>query len=101
TSGWLSVFVPRLIKRLNKAEPGAELDAHMMFDMMAMCPFESVAKEETSPFCALLDEEDFRDFEHDGDVEKYYKDGRYGDALGPEQGVGYVNELLARLTGTP
>ena len=26
---------------------------------------------------------------------------RYGDPLGPVQGVGYVNELLARLTGTP
>lgn len=26
---------------------------------------------------------------------------RYGQALGPVQGVGYVNELLARLTGTP
>lgn len=25
----------------------------------------------------------------------------YGQALGPVQGVGYVNELLARLTGTP
>jgi hypothetical protein len=26
---------------------------------------------------------------------------RYGQALGPVQGVGYVNELLARLTGKP
>ena len=26
---------------------------------------------------------------------------RYGQPLGPVQGVGYVNELLARLTGTP
>lgn len=26
---------------------------------------------------------------------------RYGQALGPVQGVGYVNELLARLTGQP
>lgn len=26
---------------------------------------------------------------------------RYGNALGPIQGVGYVNELLARLTNTP
>lgn len=26
---------------------------------------------------------------------------RYGEPLGPVQGVGYVNELLARLTATP
>lgn len=31
----------------------------------------------------------------------YYIDIRYGHPLGPIQGVGYVNELLARLTNTP
>ncbi|KAM5541221.1 hypothetical protein V8D89_005150 [Ganoderma adspersum] len=100
---WLSVFAPRLLKRLNKAAPGVKLDTSMVFGLMAMCPFESMAKLEErggSPFCALFDEEDFRDFEYHGDVEKYYKDG-YGNALGAVQGVGYVNELLARLTGTP
>ncbi|KAM5541217.1 hypothetical protein V8D89_005146 [Ganoderma adspersum] len=75
---WLSVFAPRLLKRFNKAAPGVKLDTSMVFDLMAMCPFESVAKlweRGGSPFCALFDEEDFRDFEYHGDVEKYYKDG--------------------------
>ncbi len=134
---WLSVFAPRLIKRLNKAAPGLELDASMVFDLMAMCPFESAAKakeEAASPFCALFDEADFRDFEYREDGEKYYNTGcaplllppspiprlaclrttpdaqadsgsagryRDGGAPGPVPGVGYVNELLARLTGRP
>ncbi|KAM5541219.1 hypothetical protein V8D89_005148 [Ganoderma adspersum] len=75
---WLSVFAPRLLKRLGKAAPGVELDRRMVFDLMAMCPFESVAKlgeRGGSPFCALFDEGDFRDFEYHGDIEKYYKDG--------------------------
>ncbi|KAM5541215.1 hypothetical protein V8D89_005144 [Ganoderma adspersum] len=75
---WLSVFEPRLLKRFNKAAPGVELDTSMVFGLMAMCPFESVAKlgeRGGSPFCALFDEGDFRDFEYHGDVEKYYKDG--------------------------
>ena len=53
----------------------------MVFSLMAMCLFESVAKPELergrggSQFCALFDEEDWRDFEYHADVEKYYKDG--------------------------
>ena len=40
-----------------------------------MCPFESVAKEVLSPFCALFDDEDFRAFEYYGDLEKFYRTG--------------------------
>ena len=42
---------------------------------MAMCPFDSVAKETLSPFCTMFTEEDFRAFEYYGDLEKYYKTG--------------------------
>ena len=72
---WLAVFAPRLLERLSKAAPSVELDAGMVLGLMAMCPFESVAKLGGSPFCALFDEEDWRDFEYHADVEKYYKDG--------------------------
>ncbi|TBU26108.1 acid phosphatase [Dichomitus squalens] len=100
TDAWLSVFAPPLVERLNKAAPGADLNATLLFHLMAMCPFESIAKETGSPFCELFDEEDWAKFEYHGDIEKYYKTG-YGNPLGPVQGVGYVNELLARLTNTP
>ena len=42
---------------------------------MAMCPFESVAKEALGPFCTLFSEDEFRAFEYRGDLEKYYKTG--------------------------
>jgi hypothetical protein len=65
--------------------------------------------------------DEWRDFEYYGDLEKFYGRGsvfsrrgvpwskgsdvfdrfRYGQDLGPVQGVGYTNELLARLTNTP
>jgi len=38
--------------------------------------------------------------EYYDDLLKYHKTG-HGNPLGPLQGVGYVNELLARLTGQP
>ncbi|CDO72281.1 hypothetical protein BN946_scf184970.g133 [Trametes cinnabarina] len=97
---WRSAFAPPIAKRLSRGAPGAELTNDDVFNLMAMCPFESVAKETMSPFCAMFTEDEFRAFEYHGDLEKYYKTG-YGEKLGPIQGVGYVNELLARLTGTP
>ncbi|KAL7279575.1 hypothetical protein ACG7TL_005975 [Trametes sanguinea] len=97
---WRSVFAPSIAERLTKGAPGATLTNEDVFHLMAMCPFESVAKETMSPFCAMFTEDEFRAFEYHGDLEKYYKTG-YGEKLGPIQGVGYVNELLARLTGTP
>ncbi|RPD56732.1 acid phosphatase [Lentinus tigrinus ALCF2SS1-7] len=97
---WLSIFGPPIAARLNKAAPGAKLNETHVFHLLAMCPFESVAKETMSPFCAMFKEEDFHAFEYYGDLEKYYKTG-HGNPLGAIQGVGYVNELLARLTDEP
>lgn len=95
---WLSVFAPPIAKRLNKAAPGTNLTDDDIFNLMCMCPFESTAKERASKFCKLFTKKEFEAFEYHGDVEKYYKTG-YGEPLGPVQGVGYINELLARLTG--
>ncbi|EIW52336.1 acid phosphatase [Trametes versicolor FP-101664 SS1] len=97
---WMSHFAPPITKRLLKGAPGVNLTNVDVFNLLAMCPFESVAKEALSPFCSMFTEDDFRAFEYTGDLEKYYRTG-YGEPLGPIQGVGYVNELLARLTGTP
>ncbi|KAH9919169.1 acid phosphatase [Epithele typhae] len=100
TSIWLSIFGAALAARLNALAPGANLNATHVFGLLAMCPFESVALEEESAFCRLFTEEDFRNFEYFGDLEKYYRTG-YGAQLGRVRGVGYVNELLARLTDSP
>ncbi|OBZ71577.1 3-phytase A [Grifola frondosa] len=100
TGEWVATFAPPHTTRLNKAAPGANLTDMDVYYLLAMCPFETVAKETASPFCDLFTKNDFRAFEYFGDLEKYYKTG-YGEPLGPIQGVGYVNELLARLTDTP
>ncbi|KAI0671267.1 acid phosphatase [Trametes maxima] len=100
TGIWLSHFAPPLAARLLEGAPGATLNDTDVYALLAMCPFESVAVEALSPFCAMFTEDDFRAFEYYGDLEKYYRTG-YGNKLGPVQGVGYVNELLARLAGTP
>ncbi|CAL1711253.1 unnamed protein product [Somion occarium] len=97
---WLKVFAPPIAKRLEKAAPGAKVSNDDVFNLMAMCSFETLAKERGSEFCQLFKDREFKMFGYHGDVEKFYKTG-YGEPLGPVQGVGYVNELLARLTGRP
>jgi len=48
----------------------------------------------------LFSKNEFEEFEYYQDLGKYYLGG-YGNPLGPVQGVGYVNELIARLTSSP
>ncbi|CCL99752.1 uncharacterized protein FIBRA_01774 [Fibroporia radiculosa] len=105
---WLQQFAPPIVARLNAAARGANIDMKDVYGLMSMCPFESIVKagsglsalDAQSPFCDLFSEDEWRAFEYHEDVKKYYKTGP-GNTLGPVQGVGYTNELLARLTDSP
>ncbi|KAH9836797.1 histidine phosphatase superfamily [Rhodofomes roseus] len=105
---WVHQFAPPIAKRLAKAAPGANVSEEDVFGLMSMCPFESIAHAKVEPhlkkthskFCDLFAEDEWPAFEYHGDVEKYYKTGP-GNPLGPVSGIGYVNELLARLTDSP
>lgn len=101
TAAWLAVYGPSITVRLNNWAPGANLTDDDIFALMSLCPFDSVAKNKRSQWCNVFDKpEDWKGFEYSGDLDKYYGTG-YGAYLGRVQGVGYVNELLARLTNTP
>ncbi|KAI0789298.1 acid phosphatase [Abortiporus biennis] len=97
---WLSVFAPPIVRRLENVAPGSNVTEHDIFNLLAMCPFETIAKQRASEFCGLFTYDEFKQFEYHGDVEKFYKTG-YGEPLGRVQGVGYMNEIIARLTGRP
>ncbi|CAL1699910.1 unnamed protein product [Somion occarium] len=101
TSEWLATYAPPITARLNSGAPNANLTDVDTFNLISLCPFETVFNEKDSPFCHLFaaEENAFSGFEYSGDLDKYYGTG-YGQDLGPIQGVGYINELLARLTGT-
>ncbi|KAF7292630.1 hypothetical protein MIND_01160900 [Mycena indigotica] len=105
TAAWLSIFAPSITKRLNAGAPGANLVDSDTYALIAMCAFHTVATAQgsnltLSPFCDLFDKGDFMDFEYAMDLDKYYGTG-YGAFLGRVQGVGYINELISRLTSTP
>lgn len=99
---WASIFVPRIQDRFNNEMLGANLTEDDVLIMMQMCPFDTVAhpRGHVSPFCNLLTENEWREYNQYESVEKYYRYGK-GNALGPTLGVGFANELIARMTRSP
>ncbi|KIY65057.1 acid phosphatase [Cylindrobasidium torrendii FP15055 ss-10] len=100
TEEWIAAYAPPITTRLNADAPGANLTDADIYNLMSLCAFETLAKETESDFCPLFTAEEFLAFAYVGDLDKYYGTG-YGQELGPVQGVGYINELIARLTGQP
>ncbi|THU97247.1 phytase [Dendrothele bispora CBS 962.96] len=105
TEAWLLAFGPSVQRKLNNGAPGANLTLPETYAIGTLCAFDSVAHSShprltLSPWCGLFNQTDFEALEYAGDLDKFYGTG-YGQPLGPVQGVGYVNELLARLTDQP
>ncbi|KAL6836854.1 acid phosphatase [Trichoderma sp. SZMC 28015] len=99
---WLGVFGPAITKRLNSKLPGANLTLTETIFMMDLCPFNTVANTSlvASDFCRLFSMDEWASYDYFQALDKWYGYGK-GNPLGPSQGVGFGNELIARLTGTP
>ncbi|KAL8348510.1 hypothetical protein RB601_002431 [Gaeumannomyces tritici] len=97
---FLASFGGPIRDRLNKGMPGANITLDEVVQLMELCPFESVARTDgrLSEFCGLFSREEWRSYDYLMTLGKYYSYGP-GSPLGPTQGVGFTNELLARLTG--
>ncbi|KAF9778341.1 phytase [Thelephora terrestris] len=100
SQAFIDIAVESVAARLNSVAPGANLVPQDVYAIMHLCPFETVAKEELSPFCSVFSRSDFKLYEYAWDLEKFYYSG-YGGPLGAVQGVGYINELIGRLTNSP
>jgi len=99
---WVDVFTPPIVDRLNKNMPGSALNGNDAIHVMDLCPFETVASivGKPSPFCYLFTEKEWHDYDYYQSLGKYYGYS-WGEPLGSTQGVGFTNELIARLTATP
>ena len=75
TDTWQAIYAAPILKRLNAAAPGANLTLDDVTNLVSMCPFDTVAKESASPFCALFTQADFNGFEYFGDLGKFYGTG--------------------------
>lgn len=101
-STYASVFTPPITARLNANLPNVNLTLTDTISIMDLCPFETVASSPGTPsaFCALFTPAEWKQYDYYQTLGKYYGYGP-GNPLGPTQGVGFVNEIVARLTGKP
>ncbi|KAJ6164026.1 Phytase [Penicillium chermesinum] len=101
---YLSIFIPPIAKHLETLLPGVTITPEFALYLMDMCPFDTIsisAEGSTrSPFCAFFSDNEWSHYNYYYSLSKYYGYGA-GNPLGPTQGVGFVNELIARLTQTP
>ncbi|THC90667.1 hypothetical protein EYZ11_009876 [Aspergillus tanneri] len=98
------VFTPTIRRRLEEGLPGAKLSNKDVVSLMDLCSYETVAAtpdgSELSPFCALFSHKEWEQYDYLQSLDKYYGYGA-GNPLGPTQGIGFANELIARLTKSP
>lgn len=101
---FLDVFATPIRTRVNDNLPGANVSIRSIPYLMDLCSFQTVADtpdaSELSPFCSLFTESEWHEYDYYQSLGKYYRYGS-GHPLGPTQGVGFVNELIARLTNSP
>ncbi|KAJ6444253.1 histidine acid phosphatase [Purpureocillium lavendulum] len=97
---WRAIWAAPIMERLNHKLPGVNFTLQDTVYMMDLCPYGTVNTPDAtkSDFCRLFTQEEWRGYDYYGSLEKWYSYGK-GNPLGPTQGVGYVNELIARLTG--
>lgn len=104
-STWAAIFVPPILDRLDEALEAAKLTSTDVTNLMDLCPFETVASSSAdtgylSPFCSLFTDDEWHDYDYYQSLGKWYDYGP-GNSLGPTQGVGFSNELIARLIDKP
>lgn len=98
---WADIFTPPITAHLNGKLKGAKLNKEQTLHLMDLCPFETVAHPsgKPSPFCKLFSVEDWEAYGYYQSLGKWYGFSD-GNPLGATQGVGFVNELIARLTNS-
>lgn len=99
----LFTYIPKYLtqatQRLQRyAPPSFKLNTNDTYAMQSICAYESnYLGLGMSSFCNLFTADEWSGFEQTLDIEYYY-DYAWGNPTGRAQGIGYLQELLARLT---
>ncbi|KAI6045790.1 histidine phosphatase superfamily [Pisolithus marmoratus] len=96
---WIAIYLEKAVRRLQKHISGIKLNAADVFAMQEMCAYETVALG-FSKFCELFTEKEWEGFDYAHDINFWYGVS-FGSPLSKALGIGYVQELVSRLTQTP
>ncbi|KAK5167034.1 uncharacterized protein LTR77_007763 [Saxophila tyrrhenica] len=93
---YVPMYLADATERMNQYAPaGFQFNVNDTFAMQSICAYETgyIGR---SDFCTLFTEDEWAGFELALDAEYYY-DYSWGNPTGRAQGIGYLQELLARL----
>ncbi|CAL3965195.1 unnamed protein product [Diplocarpon coronariae] len=96
---WLNIFGPPITARINANLQSADLTDTDTTTMMDLCAFETVASDAGTihPLCKLFTAAEWQAYDHWKNLGKYFSHS-WGNPWAPTQGVGFTNELIARMT---
>lgn len=94
---WIKKYLAKAIERLQHHVHGAKLTAEVVFDMQSLCPYETYSLG-LSEFCNLFTREEWDGFEYAHDL-VFQGDFGYMSKTGRAQGIGWAQELVARMKG--
>lgn len=95
---WDAVFLKDALKRLSPELSGHDLTIQDLKDMMETCAYETVSLG-YSPFCSIFTEREWRGFNYRQDIMWWYTSS-FGSPIARAEGMGWVQELISRLTRT-
>jgi len=94
---YVPLYIGAATARMNQYAPaGFRFNNNDTYAIQSLCAYEN-AYIGMSDFCNLFTEDEWAAFEQTLDIEYYY-DYSFGSPTGRAQGLGYQQELLARLT---
>ncbi|KAI0734596.1 histidine phosphatase superfamily [Fomitopsis betulina] len=104
TGNWTEVYLNTTVTRLQRYVTGLDLKTSDIYAMQELCAYETVALG-YSKFCELFTEEEWRGFDYalgplGADLDFWYGSGP-GNPTAAAVGIGWVQELVSRLTKTP
>jgi hypothetical protein len=94
---YLSIYLQAAVARMQQYAPaGFTFNVNDTYAMQSICAYET-GYLGNSDFCNLFTADEWSGFESTLEMEYYY-DYSYGNPTGRSQGIGYLQELIARLT---
>ncbi|KAL8732074.1 MAG: hypothetical protein Q9166_003028 [cf. Caloplaca sp. 2 TL-2023] len=92
---WEDIYLQNAMKRLQALSPDFKFNVSDVYNMQTLCPYETVALG-YSAFCDLFTYEEWQGFEYSIDL-SFAGNNYFQSPTGRAVGIGYVQEILARL----
>ncbi|KZT30677.1 phosphoglycerate mutase-like protein [Neolentinus lepideus HHB14362 ss-1] len=96
---WITKYLTPTLKRVAPLIHGVNLTVTDLYYMQQTCAYETVALG-FSDFCGVFTEEEWEGFNYALDISFWYSSGP-GNPTSAAIGLGWVGEMMARLTQTP